>query len=32
MLVSKKTNIYFDIELSLGEISFVYVHALIYAR
>ena len=33
MLVQKKTNIYFAIELSLREISFVvYVHALIYAR
>ena len=30
MLVSKKTNIYLAIELSLREISFdVYVHALI---
>ena len=29
MLVSKKTNIYFAIELGLWEISFVvYVHAL----
>ena len=33
MLVSKKTNIYFAIELSLREISFVvFVHALICAR
>ena len=30
MLVSKKTSIYFAIELSLREISFVmYVHALV---
>ena len=33
MLVQKKMNIYFAIELSLREISFVmYVHALICAR
>ena len=33
MLVSKKTNIYFAIELSLREIPFVvYAHALICAR
>ena len=33
MLVYKKTNIYFAIELTLGEISFVvYLHALIWAR
>ena len=33
MPVQKKTSIYFAIELSLTEISFVvYVHALIYAR
>ena len=33
MLVSKKTRIYFAIELSLREISFVvYVRALICAR
>ena len=33
MLVQKKTNIYYAIELSLREISFVvYVHALICAR
>ena len=33
MLVSKKTDIYFAIEISLREIYFVvYVHALICAR
>ena len=33
MLVSKKMKIYFAIELSLREISFVvYVHALICVR
>ena len=33
MPVQKKTNIYFAIELSLREISFVvYVHRLICAR
>ena len=33
MLISKKTKIYFAIELSLREISFVvYMHALICVR
>ena len=33
MLVSKKTNLYFTIKLSLREISFVvYMHALVMQK